>query len=119
MVIRSSSPIDLPIASAPFTPAAGPERTILAGTLSPIAALVTVPPDCMICQDRPKPSRRAPSSSRERYPRRTGRRAAEMTVVNVRSYSRNSGRTSLDRTIGTSSFAERIRPTSRSCSGLR
>src|SRR5262249_57252643 len=94
--VRTSEP---PATSAaPTTPAAGPESTHDAGRAAADSTSQTPPEDCIT-------SGRGSISSR--YAESPGARYAFATVVEQRSYSRNSGSSSDDSVTGTSGSAVR------------
>src|SRR5262245_34223449 len=88
------------ISQAPTTPPAGPLSMVLTGSRAAIRAETAPPLDCII---RSLAFREAARSLRSRTPRYrliTGARYAFTTVVEVRSYSRYSGRMRWLRLIG-------------------
>ncbi len=93
--------------AAPVTPPAGPDKIVVTGSRAAFSADTTPPFDCMMCtRTRGVPTDfgfgplnhavRTRLCVPARYPLITGARYALITVVEVRSYSRNSGKISCD-----------------------
>ena len=93
-VMMFSNPASEATEAAPMTPAAGPDRIIFTACRR-IPRAGTVPPFAWMTFRRPaKPEASRRCSNRPRYRSTTGRVYADMTTVEVRSYSRSCGRTS-------------------------
>ena len=89
-VTASGKPAATAAAAPARTPPAGPDRRSAAGSSAASTAGSKPAAEVMTSTSS------AIGSSAARYVRQTGRRYALTTVVTVRSYSRNSGDTSLD-----------------------
>src|SRR2546421_3580132 len=101
-VITSGNPAAMAAAAPAWTPPAGPDSSSVAG-LAAAWSIGTRPPADVITR-----TSSAMVASRARYSRQVGPRWALTTVVTVRSYSRNSGETSLERHTGTPAEARRV-----------
>ena len=103
--------------AAPATPPAGPDSASDAAERAASVASAMPPPD-PTTPGEGKPSAFSRSASRRRYAPTPGRAYASQHVVAVRSYSRISGRTSLEQTTSTPGRRRAIAAASRcSCDG--
>src|SRR5688572_7790930 len=90
-VISDDTPADRAIHAAPITPALGPDSSVRTGC-SAAAAIEMIPPFDWLMYGAPgTPSARTSSPKRRTYRLIVGPRYAFSTVVDSRSYSRNSG----------------------------
>ncbi len=118
-VKRSVQPTASPARRAPTTPPAGPESASAAACAA-AAGGGNVPPLEVMMRSTSIPRRRTSASARATYADTFGRRYASAVVVLVRSYSRNSGRTSQLGATGTPGSAARSASARRrSCAGWR
>src|SRR5215217_9105570 len=97
-------PADCAARRAPTTPPEGPERIVRTGSTAATSAEMLPPDDC-ITRRLGVRSDPAVADSRFRYRPIKGCRYALLTTVEVRSYSRYSGRMRLEIDNGTSSSA--------------
>src|SRR5207237_8754662 len=105
-----STPAPVATCKAPTTPPAGPERIVRTGSRAATCAEMLPPDDCMTRKLGTRASRALAGETpaypvrRDRYLPINGCRYAFTTTVDVRSYSRYSGRTSCEIEIGSLSW---------------